>query len=105
MSDPQPHGRHGLVRRVRGGAERGLRPEEALDADTVVLREFQKSTYLFPKKIYKSNFYFLFSKCWEPGNRWALEQAKHNLVNKYFLVGLTEELEAFIQMLEITLPK
>ena len=44
-------------------------------------------------------------QCWEPGNRWALEQAKYNLANKYFLVGLTEELEAFIQILESTLPR
>ncbi len=44
-------------------------------------------------------------QCWEPGSRWALEQAKYNLANKYFLVGLTEELEAFIQILEITLPR
>jgi len=45
-----------------------------------------------------------FKKCWEPGNRWALEQAKHNLANKYFLVGLTDELESFIEVLEATLP-
>ncbi len=43
-------------------------------------------------------------QCWEPGNRWALEQAKKNLVDKYFLVGVTEELEAFVEVLEATLP-
>ena len=47
---------------------------------------------------------FFSFQCWDAGNRWALEQAKHNLVNKYFLVGVTEDLESFIQILEQTLP-
>ncbi|CAG0914908.1 unnamed protein product [Notodromas monacha] len=42
--------------------------------------------------------------CWEPGNAWALEQAKHNLVHNYFLVGVTEELEDFVAILEYALP-
>lgn len=42
--------------------------------------------------------------CWKPGNRWALERAKANLVSHYFLVGLTEELYDFVAMLEVTLP-
>lgn len=47
-----------------------------------------------------------FRRCWEPaGNKWALEQAKHNLANKYFLVGLTDELESFVDILESTLPR
>ena len=73
MSDPQPHGRHGLFRRVRGGAERGLRPEEALDADTLVLREFQKSIYLFPKKNTKVIFTFYFQSVGSPATagRWS----------------------------------
>lgn len=33
-----------------------------------------------------------------------MEQAKHNLVTKYFLVGVTEEVESFIEILESTLP-
>ncbi len=52
-----------------------------------------------------TNFIVTSLQCWEPGSRWALEQAKHNLANKYFLVGLTDELEAFIQILEVTLPR
>lgn len=39
------------------------------------------------------------------GSRWALEQAKYNLINEYFLVGVTEELEDFIMLLEATLPR
>ncbi|PAA58987.1 hypothetical protein BOX15_Mlig018388g2 [Macrostomum lignano] len=43
--------------------------------------------------------------CWQPGNREALEQAKRNLVDKYFLVGITEELGDFIILLESALPR
>ncbi|KAH0563691.1 heparin sulfate O-sulfotransferase isoform X1 [Cotesia glomerata] len=42
--------------------------------------------------------------CWEVGNRWALAEAKRNLVNNYFLVGVTEELDEFIHTLQIVLP-
>lgn len=45
------------------------------------------------------------SECFEPGSKWALEQAKRNLVNEYFLVGMTEELGDFIEMLELSLPR
>ncbi|XP_055387353.1 heparin sulfate O-sulfotransferase isoform X2 [Condylostylus longicornis] len=45
------------------------------------------------------------SECWEPGSEWALNQAKHNLVNEYFLVGVTEEMESFIDLLEKSLPR
>ena len=34
-----------------------------------------------------------------------MEQAKFNLVNKYFLVGLTEELETFVDLMELSLPR
>ena len=40
-----------------------------------------------------------------PGNKWALEQAKRNLVNNYFVVGVTEELEDFVAVLEASLPR
>ena len=40
-----------------------------------------------------------------PGNIWALERAKYNLVNSYLLVGLTEELGDFVAVLEATLPR
>ena len=60
-----------------------------------------------PKKMWLQIPWFCghFKKCWEPGNRWAFEQAKFNLVNKYFVVGITEELESFIDLLELTLPR
>ena len=40
-----------------------------------------------------------------PGNKWALEQAKRNLAEKYFLVGLTEEIGDFIAILEAAVPR
>ena len=43
--------------------------------------------------------------CRVPGSTWALELAKHNLVHNYFLVGVTEELEEFVAMLEYSLPR
>lgn len=46
-----------------------------------------------------------YAECWVPGSEWALEQAKRNLVNEYFLVGVTEEMEDFISMLEVSLPR
>ncbi|XP_056648974.1 heparin sulfate O-sulfotransferase isoform X1 [Diorhabda sublineata] len=45
------------------------------------------------------------ANCWKPGNKWALNEAKKNLINNYFLVGLTEQLEEFIQLLELSLPR
>jgi len=44
-------------------------------------------------------------ECWEPGNQWALEMAKFNLVNNYLAVGVTEELEDFVAVLEAALPR
>ncbi|KAL7639697.1 UNVERIFIED_CONTAM: hypothetical protein RMT77_010201 [Armadillidium vulgare] len=46
-----------------------------------------------------------FSECWVPGSEWALEQAKYNLAQRYFLVGITEEMEDFVALLEYSLPR
>ena len=39
-----------------------------------------------------------------PGNNWALQQAKRHLSDQYLLVGVTEEIEMFIRILEYSLP-
>lgn len=39
-----------------------------------------------------------------PGNEWALEEAKRNLINQYLLVGVTEEITNFISVLEAVIP-
>ena len=43
--------------------------------------------------------------CWDPGSQWALDRAKQNLVDHYFLVGTTERLPDFVQMLEWHIPQ
>lgn len=43
--------------------------------------------------------------CRIPGNQWALEMAKFNLVNNYLLVGVTEHMGDFIAVIEALLPR
>lgn len=45
------------------------------------------------------------AECWKPGSAWALQEAKRNLVNEYFLVGVTEEMTEFVELLEMALPR
>lgn len=45
------------------------------------------------------------AECWNPESEWALEEAKRNLVEKYFLVGITELMEDFVELLEVTVPR
>lgn len=61
----------------------------------------------FPSKSteHKTNMIFVSFLNRKPGSQWALEQAKFNLVNNYFLVGVTEEMEDFIYLLELSLPR
>eukprot|EP00117_Sycon_ciliatum_P042696 scpid75685/ scgid31021/ Heparan sulfate 2-O-sulfotransferase 1 len=44
-------------------------------------------------------------QCRVPGSQWALEQAKRNLVDKYVVVGVTEQIPEFVAVLEATLPR
>ncbi|XP_070177405.1 heparan sulfate 2-O-sulfotransferase 1-like [Littorina saxatilis] len=45
------------------------------------------------------------AECWIPGSEWALNKAKQNVLRHYLLVGLTEEMEDFITVLEAVLPR
>lgn len=45
------------------------------------------------------------AECFQTGSRWALDRAKSNLVNEYFLVGVTEQMSNFISLLELSLPR
>ncbi|KAG7277385.1 hypothetical protein CRUP_033340 [Coryphaenoides rupestris] len=60
-----------------------------------------------PEKLWLQIPFFCghYSECWNVGSPWALEQAKYNLVNEYMLVGVTEELEDFVMILEAALPR
>lgn len=39
-----------------------------------------------------------------PGSEWALGQAKRNVLEKYTLVGVTEQMSEFLHMLELVVP-
>jgi len=60
-----------------------------------------------PKKLWMQIPFFCGQaiQCWDPGSEWALAQAKNNLVSKYLVVGVTEDLNAFVQVLETLLPE
>lgn len=49
-----------------------------------------------------NNFYFELYRI--PGSEWALQQAKRNVLEKYILVGVTEKMSEFLQMLELVIP-
>jgi len=39
------------------------------------------------------------------GSEWALEMAKYNLAHNYLVVGVTDELDEFVAVLEAGLPR
>jgi len=43
--------------------------------------------------------------CRVTGSEWALQMAKINLANQYLVVGLTEEMEDFVAVLESVMPR
>lgn len=53
-----------------------------------------------------SYYYYLIETYFfsEVGNNRALEQAKSNLINYYLLVGLSDQMRDFIELLELLLP-
>ena len=42
--------------------------------------------------------------CWESGSQWALDRAKKNVLDEYFLVGINEQMDQFVELLEVHLP-
>lgn len=45
------------------------------------------------------------AECWKPGSEWALKTAKLNVLRYYLVVGVTEQMEDFIIVLETVLPR
>ena len=60
-----------------------------------------------PEKLWIQIPYFCGSDpdCWKPGNKAALHRAKRNVINYYFLVGTTDRIGDFLDVLEKTLPR
>ena len=67
----------------------------------------QNSSECSEEKLWLQIPYFCGSDafCWEPGNEKALWHAKINLEKHYFLVGLTDQMGNFIEILENVLPR
>ncbi|XP_036054427.1 heparan sulfate 2-O-sulfotransferase 1-like [Onychomys torridus] len=85
----------------------GLRRRKQGDKKTLDECVANGGSYRAPEKLWLQIPFFCghSSECWNVGSRWAMDQAKYNLVNEYFLVGVTEELEDFIMLLEAALPR
>jgi len=44
-------------------------------------------------------------ECWEPASKRALQKAKANVAERYFLVGITDEIDKFVKLLEESIPR
>ena len=50
-------------------------------------------------------FFYILIISRQPGSKWALAQAKKHLADQYLVVGVLEEVDKFIRILDKTLPR
>ena len=60
-----------------------------------------------PKRLWIQIPYFCGSDpfCWDVGSKKALQKAKSNVVDRYFLVGVTEQIDRFVELMEKSIPR
>jgi len=95
---------------LRYGDDVLVKKVRAKEGDTTTFDECvaqQLSPDCDPKRMWIQIPFFcgMSAQCWEPGSEWALAQAKTNLVSRFLVVGVTEQFETFIEVLEELLPQ